>query len=192
MFRMSYRLAGGFALFSIFGCGGLSIPLSKTHVIPTGVASNAEELVQKVNNISKDTHYAVVMTQLNINRKTPNVGELIKAKDKQELLDGNIQFTPNSLKEAEEHRDKMSRTRITFINFDMTNNPVVLDSFVSAQFPRRGEALTVYLVFFDDKFQRAILPNNYVVDENRRVYITDGLRGAITGGMGRGINQIGK
>jgi len=84
----------------------------------------------------------------------------------------------------------MERTRIKSIRFVMTSRPMVLDSLVSASFPRSGESLVAYLIFFDDKFVRAILPDNYMVDEKERKYITDPLTGAFSGGVGQGLRQI--
>ncbi|MBI2121683.1 MAG: hypothetical protein HYT98_01040 [Candidatus Sungbacteria bacterium] len=172
------------------GCGGLSIPLNKTQIIPTGVADNADKLVSKLNAITKDTPYVEVMKQLNITRKTPNVGDVLMAKEKQELLYGSLQIIASTPEAAEDHRDKMERTRIKSIRLVMTSRPMVLDSPISASFPRTGESLIAYLIFFDDKFVRLIIPDNYVVDEKERKYITDPITGAFSGAAGRGLSQI--
>jgi len=83
------------------GCGGLSIPLNKTQIIPTGVADKANELVNKIKAIAKDTLYNEVMKQLNITRKTPNVGDILMAKEKQELLYGSLQIIASTPEDAE-------------------------------------------------------------------------------------------
>jgi len=186
-------LAGAiiFNLAFVFGgCGGLSIPLSKTQIIPKGVANSADQLVDKLNAIVKDTQYVEVMKQLNITRKTPNVGDVLMAEEKQKLLYGNLQIIVSNPAAAREHRDEMERTRIKSIRFVMTKSPMVLDSPVSASFPRSGESLIAYLIFFDDKFVKAILPDNYVINEDTRKYITDPITGAFSGAAGQGLRQI--
>lgn len=191
IYRLFLLLIGAFfAIFLTTGCGGLSIPMGKTQVIPTGVADDASKLVKKILLIQKDTLYGEAMKQLNITRKTPNVGDVLMAKEKQELLYGTLQIIASSPEAAEEHRNKMERTRIKSIRFVMTSRPMVLDSPVSASFPRNGVSLVAYLIFFDDKFVRAILPDNYVVDEKERKYITDPLTGMFSGGIGQGLKQI--
>jgi len=168
--------------------GGCSqIVFSRVQSIPDGVAESAEELVTKLEALKKGTPTAAVLKALNINEKTPEVGDLVSAIKKQEFYYGNVQVE-GSLEDIEEWRQILSDTDIKTIRFkDMANRLGKIRP-ISITLVEEGPDLVAYLVFYQDKFVEVIKPANFYKKTQRTVYVTDLLKDAAR----RGIREIGR
>ncbi len=110
--RRMIRLAAPVLLFFILfsGCG---IPVSRTTIIPKGVAESPEHLMAKLDLLKTGMEIGEVFELLDIKRTTPGVREFVTAEEKQRLLYGASQMigSPNELEQFRGHLGKASNFR---------------------------------------------------------------------------------
>jgi hypothetical protein len=98
------RLAGMLFLFFILlaGCG---IPVSRTTIVPKGVAETPEHLIAKLDLLKTGMEIGEVFELLDIKRSTPGVREVVNAEEKQRILYGAARLI-GSPQELEQFRDQ--------------------------------------------------------------------------------------
>lgn len=75
-----------FLFFILFaGCG---IPVSRTTIIPKGVAQTPEHLIARLDLLKTGMEIGEVFELLDIKRSTPGVREIVNAEEKQRMLYG--------------------------------------------------------------------------------------------------------
>jgi len=188
--RRMMRLAGMLLWFFIVfvGCG---IPVSRTTVIPKGVAQNPGDLIAKLDLLKTGMEVGEVFELLEIKRTTPGVREFVTAEEKQRILYGATQLI-GSPQELEQFRGHLVKHRIIEIKFRDIENRLIFDSAVSVVTTKTGPDFISYIVFYEGRLINApSKPDNFYQDESTRVYMSDLFGTMFRVGASRGVGQIG-
>lgn len=188
--RSMIRLAAPVLLFFIL-FAGCAIPVSRTTIIPKGVAQTPEHLMAKLDLLKTGMEIGEVFELLDIKRTTPGVRELVTAEEKQRILYGATQMI-GSPEELEQFRGHLGKHRIIEIKFRDIENRLIFDSPVSVVNTKAGPDFISYVVFYEGKLiNPPSKPDNFYQEESTRVYISDLLGTMFRVGASRGVGQIG-
>jgi hypothetical protein len=186
MMRFAHILYFFLVLFA--GCG---IPMSRTTIIPKGVAETPEHLIAKLDLLKTGMGVGEVFALLDVKHRTPGVREIVNAEEKQRILYGATQLIGSS-QELELFRSYLGRHRIIEIRFRDIENGLIFDSPVSVLTTKIGPDFISYVVFYDSRLiNPPSRPDNFYQEESTRVYIGDLFGTVFRIGLGRGVGQIG-
>ena len=175
-------------LVLLAACG---IPVSRTTIIPKGVAETPEQLIAKLDLVRTGMEIGEVCELLDITRTTPGVREFVTAEEKQRILYGATQLV-GSTEDLEQFRGYLGKHRIIEIRFRDIENRLIFDSPVSVVTTRTGPDFLSYLVFYEGKLINApSKPDNFYQEESTRTYLSDLFGPMFRIGAGRGAGQIG-
>jgi hypothetical protein len=175
-------------LVLIAGCG---IPVSRTTIIPKGVAETPEHLIAKLDLLKTGMEIGAVFELLDIKRTTPGVREIVTAEEKQRILYGATQLI-GSPQELEQFRGHLGKHRIIEIRFRDIENRIIFDSPVSVVTTKTGPDFISYVVFYEVRLiNTPSKPDNFYQEESTRLYISDLFGPMFRVGVGRGVGQIG-
>lgn len=178
------KTAGLYCLFSVL-LAGCAIPVSRTTIIPKGVADSPEHLIAKLDLLKTGMDVGEVFELLDIKRTTPGVREVLLAEEKQRLLYGATQLI-GSPQELELFRTHLGKHRIFEIKFRDIKNGLYLDSVVSVVNTKAGPDFVSYVVFYEGKLiSPPSKPDNFYQDESTRTYISDLFGTMFRSGMSR-------
>ena len=186
MMQLTRRLFLFLVLFA--GCG---IPVSRTMIIPKGVADNPEHLIAKLDLLKTGMEIGEVFELLDIKRTTPGVREIVIAEEKQRILYGATQLigTPQELELFKNH---LGKHRIIEIRFRDITNGLTFDSGVSVLTTKAGPDFISHIVFYEGKLMGSpSKPDNFYQEESTRVYISDLFGTIFRVGASRGVGLIG-
>ena len=176
-------LAGLMVVF-MAGCG---LPLSKTMVIPEGVADSPKKLVAKLEAIKQGMPLEEVLRYLKIKNTTPGVRDVFTASEKREILyGGNVQGSPEELKRFGEHLDKHVIKEIKFVELWKSVESVTP---ISATTSESGPDLTAYLIFYEGKFTEVKKSENFYHKKKSTTYITDLFKDIFGSGASKGVSK---
>ncbi|MGZ8531930.1 MAG: hypothetical protein ACXW6J_15120 [Candidatus Binatia bacterium] len=188
--RRMIRLAAPVLLFFILfsGCG---IPVSRTSIIPKGVAESPEHLMAKLDLLKTGMEVGEVFKLLDIKRNTPGVREFVTAEEKQRLLYGASQMI-GSPDQLEQFRSHLGKHRIFEIKFRDIENRLLFDSAVSVLTTKAGPDFISYVVFYEGKLiNPPSKPDNFYQEEATRIYISDLFGTIFRVGATRGVGSLG-
>jgi hypothetical protein len=188
--RRMMRLACMLFLFLVLfaGCG---IPVSRTMIVPEGIAQNPEHLIAKLDLLKTGMEVGEAFELLDIKRSTPGVREVVTAEEKQRILYGATQVV-GSPQELEQFRGHLGKHRIIEIRFRDIENRLIFDSAVSVVSTKTGPDFISYIVFYEGKLINSpSKPDNFYQYESTRSYISDLFGSMFRVGVGRGVGQIG-
>ena len=186
MMRLSRELFLFLVLFA-----GCAMPVSRTTIIPKGVAETPEHLIAKLDLLRTGMEIGEVFELLDIKRTTPGVREIVNAEEKQRILYGATQVI-GSPQELELFRGHLGKHRIIEIRFRDLENRLIFDSAVSVVNAKRGPDFISYIVFYQGSLVNLpSTPENFYHEESTRVYLSDLFGNMFRVGVGRGMGYIG-
>jgi len=190
-YKPSMSRLAALVFLSVFLFAGCGIPVSRTTIVPKGVAETPEQLIGKLDLLKSGMEIDEVFELLDIKRTTPGVREFVTAEEKQRILYGATQLV-GSTEDLEQFRGYLGKHRIIEIRFRDLENRLIFDSPVSVLSTKTGPDFLCYLVFYEGKLNSGpAKPDNFYQDESTRTYVSDLFGAMFRVGASRGVGQIG-